>query len=242
MADLTGRFLAPLDLLTVKVAFTPEDRARYRRDRDLFHPYLAAFFAASPDATWRDFCQEAVRSPQGREALEAWRRARRLAGFHQGKARIVRSLLDRHREQRTLVFTGSNEAAYAIARANLVMPITCDIGREERKDALRRFAAGELRALVSSQVLNEGIDVPDAEVAIVLGGTGTEREHVQRVGRLLRPAPGKRAVVYALVTRNTNEVRKTERLQESLSIGSVESSSPGSARRRGQQPARAPSP
>jgi superfamily II DNA or RNA helicase len=37
-------------------------------------------------------------------------------------------------------------------------------------------------ALVSARVLNEGIDVPDADVAIVVGGTRGEREHVQRIG------------------------------------------------------------
>ncbi len=79
-------------------------------------------------------------------------------------------LLARHRDVRSLVFTASNEVAYAIARTDLIMPITCDIQRPERLEALRRFAAGELRALVSSQVLNEGIDVPDAEVAIIAGG------------------------------------------------------------------------
>lgn len=49
--------------------------------------------------------------------------------------------------------------------------------------------------MVSAQVSNEGLDVPDADVAIIVGGTRGEREHVQRVGRLLRPRPGKRALV-----------------------------------------------
>jgi superfamily II DNA or RNA helicase len=52
-------------------------------------------------------------------------------------------------------------------------------------------------------VLNEGIDVPDARVAIVVGGTLGAREHRQRVGRVLRPAAGKRAVVYELVSEGT---------------------------------------
>jgi len=53
----------------------------------------------------------------------------------------------------------------------LIMPITCDIGRKERVRALDKFSKGELRALVSSRVLNEGLDVPDADVAIIVGGT-----------------------------------------------------------------------
>ena len=94
-----------------------------------------------------------------------------------------------------------------IAREHLVMPLTCDIGRRERDEVLDAFPRGSIRALVSARVLNEGIDVPDADVAIIVGGALGEREHVQRVGRLLRPAEGKRALVYELVTRDTIEVQ-----------------------------------
>jgi superfamily II DNA or RNA helicase len=96
------------------------------------------------------------------------------------------------------------------------MPITCEITRAERDQALADFRAGELLALVSARVLNEGLDVPDAEVAIVVGGTSGEREHVQRVGRLLRPLPGKRALVYELVVTGTHEVRKSAERRRAL--------------------------
>jgi superfamily II DNA or RNA helicase len=60
--------------------------------------------------------------------------------------------------------------------------------------------------LVSSQVLDEGIDVPDADVAIVVGGTSSARRHVQRIGRVLRPRHGKRARVYELAVEDSTEV------------------------------------
>jgi superfamily II DNA or RNA helicase len=74
---------------------------------------------------------------------------------------------------------------------------------------------------VSARVLNEGIDVPDADVAIIVGGTQGEREHVQRVGRLLRPAPGKRAIVYELVTMATSEARQAVERRRGLAAASV---------------------
>lgn len=135
-----------------------------------------------------------------------------MVGFTRAKAAAVRALLSRHRDARILVFTADNAAAYAIAREHLIMPITCEIGRQERERALQGFREGKLRALVSARVLNEGIDVPEAEVAIIVGSTQGEREHVQRIGRLLRPSPGKRATVYELVTLATSETRSaTER-------------------------------
>jgi superfamily II DNA or RNA helicase len=67
-------------------------------------------------------------------------------------------------------------------------------------------------------VLNEGVDVPEADVAVILGGARGEREHVQRVGRLLRPRPGKRALVYELVTRATFEARDAQRRRRGLGL------------------------
>ena len=96
------------------------------------------------------------------------------------------------------------------------MPLTCDIGRRERDAVSSASAQGALRALVSARVLNEGIDVPDAEVAVIVGGALGEREHVQRVGRLLRPGEGKRAIVYELVTRDTIEVGQARRRRKGL--------------------------
>jgi superfamily II DNA or RNA helicase len=70
--------------------------------------------------------------------------------------------------------------------------------------------------------LNEGIDVPDADVAILVAGTHGEREYVQRVGRLLRPRRGKRALVYELVTVGTNEARSAAQRRKSLVVRSVD--------------------
>jgi superfamily II DNA or RNA helicase len=96
------------------------------------------------------------------------------------------------------------------------MPLTCDIRRKERASVLERFRSGALRALVSARVLNEGIDVPDAEVGIVVAGRLGGREHVQRVGRVLRPRERKSALVYELVVQRTAEVGQSARRVEGL--------------------------
>ncbi len=59
--------------------------------------------------------------------------------------------------------------------------------------------------MVTSRVLNEGVDVPAANVGIVLSGSGSVREHVQRLGRILRRREGKRAVLYEVVAEDTAE-------------------------------------
>jgi superfamily II DNA or RNA helicase len=216
IGDLAGSWLADFDLVTVHLGLDRDERARYSTDHRLFADVHRRFRRLHPHGTWQEFVSGASQSDEGRRALDAWRRTRKLLSFTHAKARAVGLLLDRHREARVLVFTADNDSAYAIARARLIMPITCDIARSERQRALAAFRAGELRALVSARVLNEGIDVPDADVAIVVGATGGEREYVQRVGRLLRPMPDKRALVYELVTLATNEPRRAAERRRAL--------------------------
>lgn len=212
VGDLAGTWLADFDLVVLRVALDREERARYDADHRLFSELNRQFRSMHPTGTWQELVAAASQSVEGRAALRAWRRTRQLVGFTRAKAAAVKALLARHRDAKVLIFTADNAAAYAIAREHLVMPITCEIGRQERERALQGFRDGKLRALVSARVLYEGIDVPEAEVAIIVGGTQGEREHVQRIGRLLRPAPGKRATVYELVTLATSEARRaTER-------------------------------
>lgn len=223
IGDLVGDALAPYDLETVRVAFTYDERRRYAAHRARFSAEFAAFSRKKPEASWKDFVHDAKQSPAGREALAAWRSYRSLIAYPAGKREALRTLLARHAGQRTLVFTGDNATAYAIARELLVMPITHEIGRGERAQVLDRFRAGDLSVLVSSQVLDEGVDVPDAGVAIIVGGTASTRQQIQRLGRVLRPREGKRALIYELAVVETTEIATVRRrragLEQQLAIG-----------------------
>jgi superfamily II DNA or RNA helicase len=216
IGDLAGRFLANFETVTLHLDLTPDERSEYETLMSQFRAVHEEFQRIAPGATWQDFVHAAGKSLAGRRALTAWRHARRLLAFTEGKRAALRRILEHQRESRTLVFTADNEAAYAIAREHLVMPLTCDIGRAERAEVLDRLRRGELRALVSARVLNEGVDVPEADVGIIVGGALGEREHVQRVGRLLRPREGKHALVYEMVTRRTMEVRQARRRRVGL--------------------------
>lgn len=216
IGDLAGSFLASFDLVTLRLELEPHERSLYDRLRDQFLSVLREFQSVAPGADWAHFVARANRTEVGRAALAALRTSQRITTYPTAKRRAVASLLARHRSSRVLIFTADNETAYAIAREHLVTPLTCDIDRRERREALDAFRDGRLRALVSARVLNEGIDVPDADVAIIVAGTQGEREHVQRVGRLLRPRAGKRAVVYELVCGGTHETRVAQRRRRAL--------------------------
>jgi superfamily II DNA or RNA helicase len=214
--DLAGTFLAPFDDVVLHLDLTASERAEYEPLMACFGEALRRFRAMDPGATWDEFACAAAKTEQGRRALAAWQRARQMLAFPDAKRRMLAHLLARHADCRVLVFTADNATAYAVSREHLIMPLTCHIERSERERVLSLFREGKLRALVSAQVLNEGLDVPEAEVGIIVAGSKGLREHVQRVGRVLRPRPGKRATVYELVVRATGEVRQARRRRNAL--------------------------
>lgn len=118
---------------------------------------------------------------------------------------MLERLLHAHRNDRVLVFTEDNATVYEIAERFLLPAITHQTRVKERGAILKAFNQGTLTAVVTSKVLNEGVNVPDANVAIVLSGSGSVREHVQRLGRILRKREQKRAILYELVSVGTSE-------------------------------------
>ena len=67
-----------------------------------------------------------------------------------------------------MIFTSDNDTVYKISRDFLIPAITHQTKIKERHETLERFNAGEYPFLVTSRVLNEGVDVPAANVGIVL--------------------------------------------------------------------------
>jgi superfamily II DNA or RNA helicase len=216
VSDLAGEFLSSYDIVPVEIELNLDERATYDESLTMFRRAHRPFVGANPGASWIDFVRAASQTDNGRRALAAWRRSKAILAFPSGKQRALSRLLERHRDARVLIFTADNETAYRISRQHLIMPLTCDIGPAERTDTIARFREGKLRALVSAQVLNEGFDVPDADIAIIVAGRLGEREYVQRVGRLLRPMPGKRARIYELLARGTSDVPQATRMREAL--------------------------
>jgi superfamily II DNA or RNA helicase len=214
--DLAGDGLAEHAVVSVPIALGAAERRRYRELRGRFAASYAAFQRRQPAAAWREFVRASAQTLQGRAALAAWRDYRALLAYPDGKREALREILWRHRGSRALVFTADNATAYAIARELLVMPITHEIRRRERIQAIAGFESGECPVLVSSQVLEEGFDVPDADLAIVVGGSASPRRHVQRVGRVLRPRDGKRALIYELTVADTTEAADAARRRAGL--------------------------
>ena len=92
--------------------------------------------------------------------------------------------------------------------------VALDPRTRARAEILAGLADGSYGAVVTSKVLNEGVDIPEAAIAIVVSGSASVREHVQRLGRVLRAREGKRALLYELVTAKTTETFTSARRRD----------------------------
>jgi superfamily II DNA or RNA helicase len=215
ITELAGDFLAAYDTEVVTVRLTDAEQERYDALRARYRAFVDAqgIRMGGPDG-WKRFLVAASRSREGRAAFKAFQESRSIAHGTARKVDVVRALVARHWGRRTIVFTNDNASAYRIAEVLLAPCITHHTDVRERRAWLDAFGNGDLNLLVTSRVLNEGVDLPAAEVAIVVSGTSTVRESVQRLGRILRPREGKHAVLYELVAEGTTETRASERRRD----------------------------
>lgn len=210
--ELEGRVLSPYETHRIAVPLSAEESVEYEEARRRYTAFIRAngIDFRSADG-WSRFIMLAACRPGGRAALEAYLRQRAIARCGKGKLEEIWRILQRHAAERTILFTADNDAAYAIGNYFCFPVITHKTKVAERREFLDRFRSGEYRVLVTSKVLNEGVDVPEAAVGIVVSGSGSSREHVQRLGRILRASEGKRAELYELVSEGTSEMGVSER-------------------------------
>ncbi len=212
--ELAGLALAEHQLVQIKVKLSPKERERYDYCIKIRNEFLkeSNIYLSSLDG-WQRFIQASAGSTKGRRAMLAHREAKEIALGTDGKLRVLADLLAKHYPERTLIFTNDNATVYRISQEFLIPAITHQTPVKERHDILTRFREGEYKSLVASHVLNEGVDVPDARVAIILSGTGSEREYVQRLGRVLRKGTeeNKLALLYEVVAENTSEEGTSQR-------------------------------
>lgn len=211
--DLVGEQLAEYRTERIRVDLTPEEQAQYDEDIGVY----AGFFRSRQlhRTHGKGWLLELMRlsafDSDARRAVLARNRLQRLLAGAEGKMKALDNLLREYSDERVLVFTENNDVVYEISRRHLIPAITHETKASERKHILEAFQEGQYRAIVTCNVLNEGVDVPEAKIAIVLGGTAGVREYVQRLGRVLRKVGNRQAVMFEVIVRNTIDEGKAQR-------------------------------
>ena len=217
--ELAGAALADHKIVQIMVKLSQNEREEYNKLMTIRNDFLKqANIKLGGLKGWQHFVIASARSSAGRRAMLAHRQAKEIALGTDGKLRTLANLLAQHSPERTLIFTADNATVYRISHEFLIPAITHQTPVKERHQVLTKFRTGEYKTIVASHVLNEGVDVPDARIAIILSGTGSEREYIQRLGRVLRRGSdeNKLAILYEVVTENTSEEQTSRRRRSGI--------------------------
>lgn len=218
--ELAGKHLAPYTYEKKFVELSMKDQQLYDREMEIFRRYLRENrIAMKSPRDFQRFIMRTGRDPRAREALLARNRALKTALNSQEKIKALGKMLERNKKEKALIFTLHTDLVYAISRHFLIPAITYLTPKKERREILESFRKGNYNTIVTSQVLDEGIDVPDATMGYILSGTGSTRAYIQRLGRLLRKVEGKKAHLIEIVSKETLEVRMSRRRTQKSTEG-----------------------
>lgn len=209
-----GKHIADYRTERISVELTEQERTAYSRAAEVYRSYLRKHRISMRSGSdyERFLIWRSGNDPAARDALLAHQSARRIALSAAGKMDVVARLLSAHQEDRVLLFSEYNSLVDALGRQFCLPTVTHKTPPAERKAILEGFRSGRFSKLATGRVLNEGVDLPDANVAIILSGSATKREFIQRLGRVLRPKATE-AVLYEVVTEETTEEGISRRRQ-----------------------------
>lgn len=180
--------------------------ARYGLPAQPFGAFLLAANRAAGGAPFSPLTRTA------RGYLGAFSRYRAILAETDAKLSVLPALSDFIASANgTLVFGESIAACRAIAQllrdcGLAAAALHSELGQDEREALLERFRKREITALSAPRILDEGIDVPEADLAIVVAASSSRRQMLQRMGRVLRrKSDGRHASLVILFVRNTPE-------------------------------------
>lgn len=130
---------------------------------------------------------------------------RRLLGGTPAKTRTLAGLAPAIASaDRSIVFTGSIAAADIAVLTLTTLGLRAEsvhsrLATADRREVLRRFAEGDLQVISAPRVLDEGVDVPEADLAVIIGASRSRRQMIQRMGRVLRRKADHRRARFAVL-------------------------------------------
>ncbi|NLH40776.1 MAG: DEAD/DEAH box helicase [Planctomycetes bacterium] len=209
--QVRGSTLADFDVVRIPVALTDVEQATYDQCSRVVRHFITSRRKEQPGYSWQDLCKEMGRDPQARHAQKAYYLKQSIEDRAAEKLRVLEDLFRLHVGQQTIVFAGSNAMAVEVSKRFLVPSILSHTPKRERLAVLDGFAKGRFTVLVANRVLDEGVDVPEAKVAVVIGGQASTRQATQRLGRVLRRTGDARATLYEVVCEDTKDVERSRK-------------------------------
>jgi len=205
-------YLAPFTLKRVKVWLTRDEWKRYEELRRKFQVLAGG-------RRFQELVEDAKKGDKSAvEALKIHAEMRNIVNYSESKLKTVEEKVreELSKGSKIIVFTQYKAQAEEIASRINGLLLHGELSESERERVLRAFKTAKTGVLVVTTVGDEGLDIPDANIGILVSGTSSRRQFIQRLGRLLRPTPGKTAILYEIITAGTSEEYQARRRKELL--------------------------
>ena len=211
LTQARGNTLAEYDTVRIPVHLDDEERQLYDRLSNQVREFIYHKRQDNKRYSWPDLCAESGRDPEAREVQRAYFAKQAIEDRAKEKLRVLEDIFRLHHGSRTIVFTGTNAMAREVSLRFLIPCLLSHCRKKERLDILDGFSKGDYPAIVANRVLDEGVDIPKAKVAVVIGGQTSTRQAVQRLGRVLRRSGNQKAVLYEVVCQDTKEEERSRK-------------------------------
>jgi superfamily II DNA or RNA helicase len=198
--------VAPFELALVETPFNESESSAYKQADDRCtdaRGKLIRQFGFPED--WREFFALVTKAAGSKEPnrirdlsqqyMSGFAERKRILASTAAKLSFAEKIAPLLKDFRgTLVFSESKDSArrlaYVINKSVSAFPLDSDSKSAERDSRLREFSSGGLKVICAPRILDEGIDVPEAELAIIASASQTKRQMIQRMGRVIRLKAG----------------------------------------------------
>lgn len=209
IAEARGRTLADYEVVRVPIRLSDEEQSRYDALAAEIRTWMWARRKKDPEYSWEDLLAETALNPAARRAQRAFYEKKSIEDRAEEKLRVLEDIFRLHVGGPVVIFAGSNAMARDVSRRFLIPCLLSHCRKKERGEVLDGFRTGGYPALVANQVLDEGVDLPEAKVAVVLGGFASTKQAKQRLGRILRRSGNAQATLYEVVCAETGEEERS---------------------------------
>ena len=209
---LTAGYIASFEIIPVFVQLSKEELDEYNK---LKKKYIILARGRRIEELVK---AASIGDESARQALQLLARMRRILALSKSKIEEARRIVETEltKGSKIIVFTQYVDQAQAIGKELGIPVVTGKTEKTRRKIIFELYKHDRFKAIVLTTIGDEGIDIPDANVGIVLSGTSSRRQFIQRLGRLLRPKPGKAAKLYYIAVKGTQEEAALKRLLQAI--------------------------
>jgi len=203
--------VSPYNISCVPVTLTPDEKVAYKKANNSFvqWKYQLGQFNAFESAQMIMANKNATAGDKQKAIMfyRAIRMRKQIVDFAENKVNKFKKIYKNNTSKRILVFSGAND--FTDKLCNSIKPNAMSYHSKKTKKqkelALESFKDGSINVLCSTKALNQGFDVPDANMGIICGITSKSLSMIQRVGRLIRFKEGKVGEIIILYVADSQE-------------------------------------